>query len=1093
MSSRSAARRTSLLLAVLASFGASVGAGGPPRVLAPQRLMVNGRVAPLDLDLAPRFGWQVRQAEQSAYELRVASTRARAESARGDVWASGVVRSARQNDVAYAGPALEPGQRYFWVLRTRDEAGRWSPWSEVAELGTGPGPSWSSSQPIWASPSTTGWGDYRLEARLTIDEVALGLRFRAPNDRNGYMWQLRGADNRLVPHRLVDGVFSVIESVPLPLGALALGREAAVVIEAVGTTIRTSIDGALVHTLEDASFTSGGVGVRTGNTESGRLHALALVDVDGQALLETDFPTEDSSFGCGRVEASGLRVGRATHCSNAGASVDWAFLRKEFTLADRPIAWATAYATGASPLPAKQYVYKLYLNGAFVGLGPTHSLGPEARYDGFDVGELLVPGAANSLAVVAYATSGQAFQSELVVTYADGATETIGSDRSWKGAPGDLALPPAGSIGTSYYAAPRENLDARRFPHGFHTPGFDDQRWRPAAERAGLGELRAAPMAKVTEQHHAAAEIVEKGPGHYFIDFGRTWVGGVRYDVENGVAGANVDVRFGEVTSAPHTVRHQLEAGNTYQDTYTLRAGPQAIATWGMRVFRYLEIQGAPEPITSRNLAALALVYPFDASASTFSASDPELERVWQLSKNSIEALNVNFYTDSWTRERTNYEADAYLQQLSASYLSDDLSLAQYSMDYFASRRTWPTEWPLYTILAVHDAWRHSGSTQQLARSYEGLRAKLPEAWFEEETQLIRKLAGSNGCNSSTDCDIVDWPASLRDGFVFRQYNTVVNALAMRAYADMASMAAALGRADDEAAYTERARALRGAINAHLYDSELGRYDDGLDENRNRTFHHSLHASAFALAFGVPDASEAPRVAEYVASRGMAGSVYAAPFVIGGLYRAGGGHAALGLLGGSGLSSWVNMLRLGAGATAEAWDPSFKSNLTYSHPWAASPAFLIPSGLFGISALEPGYASFRLQPAPGGLDHASVVVPSARGPIGAAFNHGPDGLFQLSVQVPGNSRAELVLPVPEGAETVYVDGAPRAVQPAQAHVVLGRLGAGCHIVSFSAASEAHRDSELLEVCRSPPERGGSNGEHTSLAGCAREAWLGRAR
>lgn len=30
-----------------------------------------------------------------------------------------------------------------------------------------------------------------------------------------------------------------------------------------------------------------------------------------------------------------------------------------------------------------------------------------------------------------------------------------------------------------------------------------------------------------------------------------------------------------------------------------------------------------------------------------------------------IEALNVNFYTGSWTRERTNYDADAYLQLLS--------------------------------------------------------------------------------------------------------------------------------------------------------------------------------------------------------------------------------------------------------------------------------------------------------------------------------------------------------------------------------------------------------------------------------------------
>ncbi|WP_157501985.1 family 78 glycoside hydrolase catalytic domain, partial [Leucobacter celer] len=80
------------------------------------------------------------------------------------------------------------------------------------------------------------------------------------------------------------------------------------------------------------------------------------------------------------------------------------------------------------------------------------------------------------------------------------------------------------------------------------------------------------------------------------------------------------------------------------------------------RVFRYVEIVGAPEPVTLENLSALALVYPFDAEDSTCVSSDTNLNQVYKLSKNTIESLNVNVYTDSWTRERTNYEEDAYLQ-----------------------------------------------------------------------------------------------------------------------------------------------------------------------------------------------------------------------------------------------------------------------------------------------------------------------------------------------------------------------------------------------------------------------------------------------
>jgi alpha-L-rhamnosidase len=1069
MSFASALRRAALLLPVslLAVAGLNATARRPRADGTPSHLTVNGLSGPVDLDVAPRFGWHVQAAEQTAYEVRVASTRAKAEAADGDVWSSGKVASAQQNNVAYAGPPLAPAERYFWTARTWSRGGA-SAWAPVAAFGTGPGASWSGSVPIWAVPASQDWGDFTLTTRVTIQEAALGIRFRSPDPDNGYMWQFRGADNRLVPHRLVNGGFSVIESVSLPAGTLALGREVAVRIEAVGTTIQTFIDGVAIHRLDDATFARGGVGVRTGSSESGTLADFALLDAGGAELLSTDFAADDRSFACGTVQNGSLQVPRATNCLNSGARVDWAFLRKEFSLDDKPIAWATLYATGTSPLPAKQYVYKLALNGEFVGLGPTQSLASETRYDGFDVSDRLAPGSTNALGVLAYTTSGRKFLAELVVRYADGSGALIGSDGRWKAISGDFAFPAAGSIGTSYYAAPKENLDARFFPQGFAAPGFDDADWPNAAEQPALGELAAAPMAKVEEQLHAPVSIVEKGPGHYFIDFGRSWVGGVKYEVGSGTAGARVDVRFGEVLSAPDTVRHTLHAGNTYQDIYTLRDGAQSLQTWGLRVFRYVEISGAPEPISSDNLAALALVYPFDPGAASFEASDPALEDVWRLSKHTIEAANLNFYTDSWTRERTNYEADAYLQLLSSLYLMDDLSLGRYSTRYFNSRRTWPTEWPLYVIRAVHDAWRQTGDASPLREAYASLKAKLPDAWFEPATQLIRKAAGSNGCNSSTDCDIVDWPQSQRDGYVFQQYNTVLNALAYRAYADMAAIAAELGENVDADAFAARADAVRGAINRRLYAPGSGRYDDGMDANGNLTGHYSLHASAFALAFGVPEPAEVSHVADYVASRGMACSVYGAAFLGSGLYRAGRADAALDLLTSSGTASWLNMIRLGAGGTAEAWDPSLKNNLTFSHPWAASPAFVIPAGIFGIEPIDAGYARFRVRPQPGSLEHARITVPTVRGSVGVAFDHAPSGAFQLAVQVPGNTQADLSIPVPDGTSTLYINQMPHDVIPANGYASVSGVAAGCHVVSLEPDSDAPLDPLLVGVCAAPP-------------------------
>jgi alpha-L-rhamnosidase len=1045
---------------------------GPRADVTPSALTIDGIARPLDLDRTPRFGWHVNLDEQVAYEIRVSTTRAKAEALDGDVWTSGKVVSPQQNGIVYAGPDLAASQRYFWRVRTWGPRSARPCWSDIAWFGTGPGTSWSSSTSIWTAPDGASWTDYALTAHLTVDEVALGIRFRAPDLNNGYMWQFRGGDNRLVAHRLQGGTFTVLQSVSLPAGTLAIGQPVEIRIEAIGSTIRTFIGGTLVHTYEDAMFPRGGVGVRTGNSESGAIADISVIATDGTMLLQTDFPASDRSFSCGAVSDGALHVPRAGHCLTSGMTVDWAFLRKEFTPADKPIAWATVYATGTSTVPAKQYVYKLYLDGNFVGLGPTRPIANETRYDGFDVGPLIERGRPSTLAAIAYTTSGQAFQAELVVAYDDGTRDIIGTDRTWQAFSGAYALPTAGSIGTTFYRAPKENLDARNFPDGFDAPGFDASAWHAATEKGPLGALAAAPMAKVQEQLRSPTAILEVGPGHYVLDFGRTWVGGIRYQVDHGTAGGIVDVRFGEVMAAPTSVRYLLNTGNEYRDLYTLKDGPHVFQTWGMRVFRYVEILGAPEPITSENVAALALVYPFDASAATFHASDANLESVWQLSKNTIEAVAVNFYTDSWTRERSDYEGDAYLQLRSSLYLTDDVALGRYSIDYFASNRTWPTEWPLYVILAIHDTWRQTGETRQLEDAYPGLVAKLPDAWLDSATQLIRKTAGSNGCNSTTDCDLVDWPDSERDGFVFRPYNTVVNALAYRAYQDMAEIATAIARADDAARFAARADALRAALNARLYVAEDGRYDDGMDGGGTLTGHRSQHASAFALAFGVPEATEAPRVAAYVASRGMACSVYCAAFLIDGLYRAGTDGAALALLTSTGTASWMNMIRLGAGATSEAWDPSLKSNLTYSHPWAASPAFLIPSDLFGIQPLDAGYARFRVAPRPGQLDRAAVTVPTVRGKIGAAFDRGPGGSLRLAVWIPGNTRADVSIPVPDGTTTVYVDHIPHAVEPESGYATLHGLRPGCKIVSAEppAASSGTDDApRIVDVCRDADE------------------------
>ena len=878
------------------------------------------------------------------------------------------------------------------------------------------------------------------------------------------MWQFRGDGvNQIAPHQRVNGAFTQLKALPLGT-SLQRGTDYRVRIEVSGSTVRTFLGGTLVDTTENVHFTGGSIGFRTGGSERSSWDDISVTGADGTLLYDNDFETPSTDFTCGTVADGQLSVGTNQNCVYGVGSTDWAFLRGEFdTAADKEVAWATAFATGSSPEPGRQYVYKLWLNGRFVGLGPTRSIGTETRYDGFDVTDLVREGGPNALGAIAWSNRDRRFQAQVVVEYTDGSRHTFGTGQEWTSLAGSSVYPSAGSIGTSYFTAPKENLQAASYPFGFAAPGFDDSGWQPATPKAPYDELMATPTDKVTQRPELPAEVVEKSPGHYFVDYGRTWVGGVSLDLD-GTAGQVVELRFGEELSEPQTVRYAMRTGNTYQDKWTLADGPQHLETWGMRVFRYLEVLGAPPGMTAEDFPALAQVYPFDTDGAVFSSSDEALNQVWRLSRNTVEATNHNLYVDSWTREREPYEADSYLQMMANFFTSSDPTLGNYSIDYLLTRRTWPTEWPMYTILAMHDSYQQTGDSAQLERSYDQLVHKLPSEWVEQSTGLIRKDFRSNGCSSQTDCDIVDWPTSERDGYVFRPYNTVINAIGYRSFMDMAVIADALGKDADAASYRSTGARLRDAINQWLWDDGKGAYRDGLNADRTPVAHWAVHASVFASAFGVPDADRAERAADYIGSRGMQCSVYCAAFVIESLYNGDRSDVAFDLLTDDGTRSWLNMINDGAGATAEAWDTSLKSNMTYSHPWAASPAYNLPQGMFGIRPSTPGYATFTVRPQPQSVDWASVTLPTLKGRIGAAF-HTAEGRTDVGAYVPGNTVASVHVPAGDATdEVVYVDGRATPAVRERGYLRVDGVTRGCHVFSTAPGGGPKDDDRLTSVC-----------------------------
>jgi hypothetical protein len=546
-----------------------------------------------------------------------------------------------------------------------------------------------------------------------------------------------------------------------------------------------------------------------------------------------------------------------------------------------------------------------------------------------------------------------------------------------------------------------------------------------AVAAAAAGPAFAAPV-HLVPQPPTRISIV--APGTVLVDFGRVAFGNLRIVPPAGATGS-ITVHFGEALvdgrvnrTPPGSVRYSavrvtldgapaLVAAPPLDERNTRQ--PAAILTppeWGVVTpFRWVEIEGWPGELHAdqlRRQAAFAATW--DDQAASFTSSDDLLDRIWELCRYSIKATTfAGVYVDG-DRERIPYEADAYLNQLSQYATDRDVQMARDTFDRLVTHPTWPTEWAFHMIFMAHADWMHTGDAAWLASRYDALKPKL-----------LLDRARADGLLVSTEAhrtreDIVDWPAGERDGYVFTTVNTVVNAFHLRALALMAELAAALNRDAEAADYQARARATREAFQRVLFDPARKLYRDG-----EGTEHAAAHANLFPLAFGLVPAEHAAGVAAWLAGRGMACSVYAAQYLLEGLFDHGAGVQALALMTAPTDRSWRHMVDSGTTITWEAWDQKYKPNQDWNHAWGAAPANLLPRFVLGVQPLAPGWRRARIRPIPGTLTRASGSIPTPRGPIQVGWTN--DAGFRLTITLPPGVSARVELPAPAGSRGV-LDG-----------------------------------------------------------------------
>ncbi len=566
------------------------------------------------------------------------------------------------------------------------------------------------------------------------------------------------------------------------------------------------------------------------------------------------------------------------------------------------------------------------------------------------------------------------------------------------------------------------------------------QRFQTAQDIDGYATSRYLPTRTMVRP----VRVVEKGEGHYFVDFGKAVFGTVMLESTSEEGGEQIEVHLGEVLADESTIQRKPGGTRRYRKmTVTLKPGthnymvkitPDKRNTGSRAIkmppevgevmpFRYCEIVNCPVKLDVSKIRQIAVHYPFDDSASRFSSSSDVLNDVWDLCKYSIKATSFcGVYVDG-DRERIPYEADAYINQLSHYCVDREYSMARYSHEYLMTHATWPTEWILHSVLMAWADYLYTGDSESVEHYYDDLKAKTllslarDDGLISTQTDLVTDELLASIHLKDRLRDIVDWPhgniLGLKGGygetddFEFKPINTVVNAFHYRALVLMSRMAADIGKERDAEHFAKAATRVKESFNRVLLDKDKGIYVDGEGSE-----HSALHANMFPLAFGLVPPEHIRSVAQFIKSRGMVCSVYGSQYLLEALYEAGEDEYALKLMTDTETDrSWPHMIYdVGTTITLEAWDNKYKPNQDWNHAWGAAPANIIPRYLMGVQPLEPGFAKVRIKPQVGSLRQGSLIHPTVRGPMGVNFESKPNQSFVLVVDIPANTQAVVYLP-----------------------------------------------------------------------------------
>ena len=607
---------------------------------------------------------------------------------------------------------------------------------------------------------------------------------------------------------------------------------------------------------------------------------------------------------------------------------------------------------------------------------------------------------------------------QLEVEYADGSSQTIGSDGSWK-------YTTDGPVRNSeiYHG---ETYDARLKQLGWSSPDFNDSKWSIAAVKDFSNENLIGTYNEPIRKHETfkPVKIFRTPNGELVADFGQNLVGWVEMTAR-GKGGDRIVLQFAEVLD---------KKGNFYTDN--LRAA-RCTDTWILKGkgeehfephftfhgFRYAKIDGYPGELKPENISAVAL-YSDMRPAGSFTSSDPLIN---QLQHNIQWGQRGNFLdvpTDCPQRdERLGWTGDAQAFSRTATFNFDTHNFfAKWLKDLAADQQPdGMVPWVIPNVLRPRNGasagwadaatiipwnmWLAYGDRRILEDQFPSMKAWVEYMRKESKNDLWNTGEHFGDWLFYSKADDNDGRSAITDKYLIAQcfyaHSTQL----------LINAAQILGKKDEVVVYSDLLKKVKTAyLNEYVTPN-------------GRPLSPTQTAYVLALQFDMLPENQREQAAKKLADNiknykdHLTTGFLGTPYLCHVLTRFGYNDLAYTLLNQKTYPSWLYPVTMGATTIWERWDgirpdSSFQAVTmnSFNHYAYGAIGDWMYRVMAGLDADEPGYKSLLIKPNPGGgFTQASATLQTLYGPAASRWQR-EENTLTMEIEIPANTTATILVP-----------------------------------------------------------------------------------